>query len=387
MPGWILAVPRVSGNHAAVLPPGNGRCPPTLWQGTPTSDRELDPAYTTWNRPSPNARLPSRRCHREVYRGRMRMDLLSLLSRAGEAGKTGSRDILPVGALVMLIIGLVAAGVPGRPPAIAQAWSAAEHLSGVGFGLLVLIIVGSSIFLQPLVSYVGGVLQGKADWGLLRTLAIRKRWRYERKRHVLVKRLDAYYNDQSKHWNPDELEGLANQIRRFPQRQKAKPTLLGNIIAAAEEDAGGRYGLDTSVVLPRLEPVLQSKVAEALNAARDDLNFAVRFVVILLLAALSSFALILQYPPWYIIPIVSLILAWLSYRNAIAAAVRYGEALRVAFDLDRFRFYAAIHVPLPNDDVEERHVGQKIVEWLWTGRTDRMTFEHVGTGEAPRGEE
>jgi hypothetical protein len=77
---------------------------------------------------------------------------------------------LPIASLVLLVAGLLAAGAPGRPN-VHRALLAAQHLSVIGFGLLVLTIVALSIFLQPVISAVVAMLEDRVRWPLIGRVA------------------------------------------------------------------------------------------------------------------------------------------------------------------------------------------------------------------------
>lgn len=70
---------------------------------------------------------------------------------------------------------------------------------------------------------------------------------------------------------------------------------------------------------------------------------------------------------WFSVPVGSALLAWASYSNAIYAAIQYGEALAVAFDLNRFALYGALHVRTPVNSAAEREFARIITRALATG--------------------
>jgi hypothetical protein len=299
------------------------------------------------------------------------MDILSLLSRASDVGRPGTRDILPIASLVLLVAGLVAAGAPRRRPNIHSALSAAQHLSVIGFGLLVLIVVAMSIFLQPVISGIVALLQDRAPWPfiawLLRPLQIheyRKRRMHESRLHERLNELRA----NPSHWQQtDELDSLAEELRKYPSVSRTKATRLGNILAAAEEDAGRPYGLDSRVALPRLELLLPVSAEERLTSQRDDCFFALRFCATLILGVLVSGLLLADDGIWLLVPALAAVFAWLSYRNAVSAATSYGEILRVVFDLHRFLLYDAYHLSRPADLDEEQRIGMLLSRFMKTG--------------------
>ena len=290
------------------------------------------------------------------------MDILSLLSRASNVGRPGTRDILPIASLVLLVAGLIAAGAPRRRPNIHSALSLAQHLSVIGFGLLVLIIVAMSIFLQPVVSGIVALLQDRAQRPFIARLS-RPLMRHEyRKRRIPEDKLRQRLADMRAnptHWQQtDESDSLAEELRKYPSASRTKATRVGNILAAAEEDAGRPYGLDSRVALPRLELLLPESAEERLTSQRDDCFFALRFCATLILGVLASGLLLADDGIWLLIPVLAAVFAWLSYRNAVSAATSYGEVLRVVFDLYRFLLYDAYHLARPVNLNEEQDLGR-----------------------------
>jgi hypothetical protein len=80
--------------------------------------------------------------------------------------------------------------------------------------------------------------------------------------------------------------------------------------------------------------------------------------------------------------------AWpqlLSCRNAVAAAVVYGESQRVLFDVYRFGLYDVLKLPCPRlSGNEERPLGLQISELLWRGSGQPRPYFFVpGTTSAP----
>ena len=328
---------------------------------------------------------------------------MSLLSKANDVSRPGVRDVLPVASLVLLVGGLVFAGAPGSLR-INRALLAAQHLSVVGFGLLVLTIGAMSIFLQPVISGITALLQDKVHWRLIRLISYRVSRRKRNRRDMTQHMIDHLYQLASERADRrstqsgtielttqeqeqiagradtlsaselDEIEELSDRLRRYPAHGRVRATTLGNILAAAEEDAGRPYGLDSRVALPRLEPLLPESAAKELNAKRDDLTFATRFCATLVLAMLASTLLLITDGIWLLLPVSVAVFAILSYMNAVTAAVAYGEMLRVIFDLHRFLLYKAFYLPLPANSEEDRAIGYKLTEFFETGVSSGFNY-------------
>ena len=164
------------------------------------------------------------------------------------------------------------------------------------------------------------------------------------------------------------------RIQYYPSEDRLLPTALGNALRAGEDTAGERYSLDTISAWPRLYPLLPEKITAILADQRTQLDAACRFCVTFILIALISSATLYKNPTWWLLPAAALVLAWLSYNSAIAAAVSYGKGIHAAFDLHRFDLLEALHHPLPVDFDSEREANARLSRFLKLG-------EHTGEPE------
>jgi hypothetical protein len=154
------------------------------------------------------------------------------------------------------------------------------------------------------------------------------------------------------------------------------PTRLGNALRAAETRAGEPYGLDAVVAWPRLYPLLPDGVRALVDDQRDGLDLAARFCAVFAAAAAVSLVLLAIHGWWLLVPAGCLVLAWLSYRGAVAAAVAYGEGIRAAIDLHRFDLLTALHLPLPATLEEERAVNEELSLFLRQTWPVDFVYEH-----------
>ena len=149
---------------------------------------------------------------------------------------------------------------------------------------------------------------------------------------------------------PLDLEGNTSNFNLMPTR-------LGNILRAYERKPLEKYGLDTIVCWPSLWLLLPDSVQNDLNAARDELNAAVRLFT-------WSF-LFLVWGRWAIWAVpVGLISAWIAYQWATSAAQTYGLLIEAAFDTHRHRLYESLRVPLPATSRDEPKHGAKLTDYL-----------------------
>lgn len=168
---------------------------------------------------------------------------------------------------------------------------------------------------------------------------------------------------QLNHWYP-------------PSPDRVMPTRLGNALRAAEDRAGQRYGLETTIVWPRLFPLLPDKVTAIVSDERNQLDLSVRLCLVFAFTALAYFAVlgwplytqsILHRWQWLSIPIASAILSWISYRGSINAAISYGIGIASAFDLHRFDLTGTLHLQQPLTLDDEQHANRIISKFFEHG--------------------
>jgi hypothetical protein len=174
------------------------------------------------------------------------------------------------------------------------------------------------------------------------------------------------------------LAAAAWELRqRYPPEGLELPTALGNVLRAAEDRAGRRYGLDAVVAWPRLYPLLSPELRAVIDDQRDQLDIAARLCAVF--AACAAIALVLLAPHgglWLLVVPAWLGLAWLSYRGAVAAAVAYGSGLETAFDLHRFDLLRALHLPLPPTRAAEREANRELSAFLQGKRPVAFDYAH-----------
>jgi hypothetical protein len=158
--------------------------------------------------------------------------------------------------------------------------------------------------------------------------------------------------------------------------QPLLPTALGNALTAAESRAGREYGFDGIVAWPRLYPLLAEQVRAVVDDRRDGLDAAARFSVTMLVTAVLSVPVLAGAGWWLLLALTPLALSRIAYRGAVHAAVGYGEAVRVAFDLHRFDLLRALHLPLPPDQETERVRNEQLCTMWRQDPSQRLTYDH-----------
>jgi hypothetical protein len=173
-----------------------------------------------------------------------------------------------------------------------------------------------------------------------------------------------------------ELLGLSERERLYPgEPSDVRGTLLGNILTATERRAGGRYGLFTTLALPRLRPLLPPGTAAAFNTSEDELRFTVRMgsaSLVMGIVTLGLTARLILHGDLVLLagPSLFFLMALSSYRNSLASALRYGEQIAVAFDLHRFLLYDQLRLAPPENSDAERELAGKVTAALESGYTD-----------------
>jgi hypothetical protein len=152
-------------------------------------------------------------------------------------------------------------------------------------------------------------------------------------------------------------------LSNFPVRSdRLMPTRLGNILRAAEDRSGEKYGLDAVICWPRFWLVLPDGVKTELSEARNALNLTARLWLWSLLFCLWSPG----FQVWWPLAL-GIIAALFAHRWMLRAASVYGDLLEASFDLHRFKLYAALHWPLPQNPAEELPLGNALTAYLWHG--------------------
>lgn len=135
------------------------------------------------------------------------------------------------------------------------------------------------------------------------------------------------------HASPGDLDALGRAVLRldeYPASHRILPTRLGNVIRA-KEDKIARDGHDLEGLVMRRYERVPDRLMRQHDQFRDRLDMYCTFVPVFLLLAIASAALFATKSHDYIaaggVALVFLVLAWVSYRAAIASARGYGTAL------------------------------------------------------------
>jgi hypothetical protein len=309
--------------------------------------------------------------------------------------------LVPSSLLVLQALLLLWSGALRGIPSVTSFADRARQVGLVEGVLIGYAVLLCSVVLLPFALMLVRVLEGYWPTWLGRLLARPCRAWHRRRRARLYKE-----SFEPRCATPEQKERAAGATTRFqleyPADDRVMPTRLGNALRAAEDQAGQLYGLETVDVWPRLHILLPEKMEAILADERNQLDLAARLCLIFLISGLV-FAVALSWPlfnavgmphrlRWLSVPLADLVLAWLSYRGAVNAAIAYGVDMGTAFDLYRFDLLRAMHLRLPDNPTAERRISGRVSELCQRNIPERrlrsIVYEHpadAGAGQDPSG--
>jgi hypothetical protein len=187
--------------------------------------------------------------------------------------------------------------------------------------------------------------------------ARRARYRWASRKAGALRVADRYPNDRL---DPARPEGTL-------PTERLMPTMLGNALRQAEDEAGDRYGLDLPAIAPRLYPFISDKLGGQINRNLDLIESGAALCVTFALGAAATAPLISRPDPWRLVPLIGAVLSILTYRGTLQTARGHGRLLATAVDLHRFDMIAALRYPLRTDPVSEYTLNCKISAFLRGG--------------------
>src|SRR6266511_2752421 len=323
------------------------------------------------------------RCsHLTSFRRGSSMSMAQLVGGAKELGiRFTLVSLLPTAFLVLFVLSLVRSGAVSGAPVLSDI---PTNLGATQLGELALLVLFASLIVQPLQLWLVRLFEGYG-WAFSRTGRVLNVIAVELQLRRL-QRLDQTAFSVAGNAEEAQRQLLATAQRRtYYPRNPANllPTRLGNALRAAEDCAGQRYGLDTNACMPRLYPHLSERLTQVLNDRRNQLDVAVRLCAVLLLATVISTPMLMGDGWWLTVPAATGLLAWVAYRGAVHAAVSYGQALYVAFDLHRFDMVRGLHYSPPPRE-RERAFNSELSAFL-RGEIDQVShpYAHPDTPPTP----
>jgi hypothetical protein len=282
-------------------------------------------------------------------------------------------SMVPSLLLVVYIFLLIHSGAWRRSPEWGVAVNALVHV-GVG-GAAVLIVLGMALGLGIHPAQFGLLQFLEGYWGVstLARIARNKRVTHHRKRVIKLEAKDTEGDHEA-----------GRLLTQYPtELDHVMPTRLGNVLRRYELLAGRQYSLNALAVLPHMALVAESEDVRYLDDQRAQLDLAVRMCLMAVIASGATVALLCRDGPWIFTAVIPTGFAYISYRGAVVSAREYGAAIITLIDLNRFAFYDRLHLPLPNNIVEERKNNSQLMKLLEANSTHVfMRYKHpAGTNK------
>jgi len=166
--------------------------------------------------------------------------------------------LLPSAILVLFILVHYWSGAPAKSPDLAIVFSHINALDVKKVIFLVLAILVFSLIIHPFQLSFLRFLEGYWGNSCLSGIISRPfRWVHKRHRQKLETAQTCRHEPTEKD-KQDAAAAAFRLVRFFPNEERLLPTSLGNVLRAAEDRAGARYGLDAVVVWPRLYSICQT---------------------------------------------------------------------------------------------------------------------------------
>ncbi len=150
--------------------------------------------------------------------------------------------------------------------------------------------------------------------------------------------------------------------KSFASLAVVAPTDYGNILAAANQYAASRYGIESIVFWSRLQQVIPKRYMEIVRDAKTLMDFLTAVTLLSIVYSILWFLLL----PYLVETVLTLfcvttgglLAGWLFYTAAAEAASSFGELFRSCFDLFRHKLLRQFGLPLPPN--------LKVEKELWT---------------------
>ena len=148
--------------------------------------------------------------------------------------------------------------------------------------------------------------------------------------------------------------------------------------------------MDGIAVWPRISAMLTDGERTELEEATTDIAFWLNGLTVIATGGVLLFAERLWHPPGSAIETVLIELCvvaftgfavWWTYRQAIAAAVRWGDPVRAAFDVHRLQLYDTLGMARPATRKDDEAAGEAVARLLWFAEPIPEPLRAVTTGD------
>lgn len=266
--------------------------------------------------------------------------------------------------LAVAVVGtVVAAGAPSGTPSLQRVGDSIKNVDGWGWVALTFLLLVASVAVHALQTPVIQLLEGY--WHDL-PFGDRLARRCSRRFDDVARRIEEDLQDDSP--SADQVIRRAQERDRLmPSEADILPTELGNVLTKGEALSTSRYGMEVVVAVPRLMHVAPAEALRPLLDRRTQLDATARLSAAFMLTSVITLALLIPTARWLWVPFCCLVLAWASYRSAVAAARSFGDELQVVVDLYHLDLWKALRLPVPETLAEELERGGQLLERLRYG--------------------
>jgi hypothetical protein len=164
-------------------------------------------------------------------------------------------------------------------------------------------------------------------------------------------------------------ELLRQLAEEFPDKEEyLLPTPFGNVLRSFEVYPRYMYGFEAIDGWGRLLAVIPKDYLELIDAARAQVDFWVNlgFIFILLQIEYIVLASLTGTPLQWWVVLLFIILGTIAPMRATSAAREWGDFVKSAFDIYRFKLLESFGIELPNSREEERK--------LWTRYSQAIIY-------------
>src|SRR5688572_14558935 len=188
-----------------------------------------------------------------------------------------------------------------------------------------------------------------------------------------------------------------NVNREFPSLASVLPTKLGNVIRSFETYPQKQYNIAAIPMYPRLVAVIDKEYLAQIENAKSAVDFTINCSLLSAVSALSILVAGLVYPLpfgspalwtlWLIKIAFFVFLSWAFYVSSIGRAHEWGDLVKGAFDLYRWKLLDQLGFErIPKNMEEERVLWEAISAQLIFGdRANARLWEYSGSLSSARG--
>lgn len=201
-----------------------------------------------------------------------------------------------------------------------------------------------------------------------------------------------------------DLDDMRNEVAQdlpavYPASERVLPTRLGNVIRAFEDYPEDKYGIYGVTTWPRLAAVMDDAYGRQIAGAKQPFDLMVNFSVVSALLAFLTLVASLVWPRelarspagwliWGGAVTLMLLLTFVLYGLALPRAAAWGDTVKGAFDLHRWKLLEALGFSArPRTMDEERELWQRIGGHMLFGRMTTYEPLEYAAADEPAAEE